>query len=508
MLHLPQVDIDTALAALESEGYAMRGQFTPVSAGAKSAQGSADASATFADAENVARLGRDRFPADRGRMPDSAASETEWCERHLLARIHRYTVKRLRREIEPVEPRHFLRFLFEWQHVAPGSQVSGPDALAAVLAQLEGHEVAAAAWESDVLPARVAGYEISWLDDLCLSGRVVWTRLRAPSAREADSNGTARDRTSSGPVRATPIVLLQRRNMPMWTALSGTASAAPLALSSRAQAVADHLKDHGASFFDELVTATHLLHTELEDALAELVAGGAVTADSYAGLRALLLPSSKRPSPTRRRGRRTALFGIADAGRWSLLRRSPQPSAPSPGKPGKNPRAPTVDADAIEQIARTLLKRYGVVCWHLLAREPQWLPPWRDLLRVFHRLEARGEVRGGRFIAGLSGEQFALPEAIGLMRSMRQKPHDGSFVNISGADPLNLVGHVVAGVRIPNQSGARVLYRDGAPIATLVGGQFTALEPMDEAAEWTARSKLLRAHSEYPQAEVEDSTPS
>jgi ATP-dependent Lhr-like helicase len=466
MLNLPQVDIDTALATLETEGYAMRGQFTP------------------------------------------GASDAEWCERHLLARIHRYTVKRLRREIEPVAPRDFMRFLFEWQHVAPGSQVSGPDALAAVLAQLEGHEVAAAAWEGDVLPARVAGYEISWLDDLCLSGRIVWTRLRQPPPRDADVNGAARDRTSSGPVRATPIVLLQRRNMPMWTALSGTASASPPAFYSRAQAVADQLKDHGASFFDELASATHLLHTELEDALAELVASGAVTADSYAGLRALLLPSSKRPSPTRRRGRRTALFGIADAGRWSLLRRaSPQHSALSRAKLGKNPRAPAVDADAIEQIARTLLKRYGVIGWHLLAREPQWLPPWRDLLRVFHRLEARGEIRGGRFIAGLSGEQFALPEAIGLMRSMRQKPHDGSFVNISGADPLNLVGHVVAGAKVPNQSGARVLYRDGAPIATLVGGQFTALEPMDDAAEWTARSKLLRAHSEYPQAEVKDSAP-
>jgi len=463
-LHLPQVDIDSALAALETEGYAMRGQFTP------------------------------------------GAGDTEWCERHLLARIHRYTVKRLRREIEPVEPRDFMRFLFEWQHVAPGSQVSGPDALAAVLAQLEGHEVAAAAWESDVMPARVAGYEISWLDDLCLSGRIVWTRLRAPSPRETGGDGTARDRGSSGPVRATPIVLLQRRNMPMWTALDATASPSSPALSSRAQAVADQLKDHGASFFDELIVSTHLLHTELEDALAELVANGAVTADSYAGLRALLLPSSKRPSPTRRRGRRTALFGIADAGRWSLLRRaSPRPSALSPEKQSKHPRAPAIDADVIEQIARTLLKRYGVVCWHLLAREPQWLPPWRDLLRVFHRLEARGEIRGGRFIAGLSGEQFALPEAIGLMRSMRQKPHDGSFVNISGADPLNLVGHVVAGVRVPNQSGARILYRDGAPIATLVGGQFTALEPMDAAAEWTARSKLLRAHSEYPQAEAEGS---
>ncbi len=507
-LHLPQVDIDAALIALETEGYAMRGRFTPgAPAGSSmlaetSAQGCADASAASpADAKNVAWLGRDRFAAGRGRMPDPDASGMEWCERHLLARIHRYTVKRLRREIEPVSARDFMRFLFEWQHVAPGAQVSGPDALAAVLAQLEGCEVAAAAWESDVLPARVAGYEISWLDDLCLAGRIAWSRLRIPTARDAEDGSGAR--AASGPVRATPIVLLQRRNMPTWTTLAG-ASPAPPALSSRAQAVADELKNHGASFFDELANATHLLQPELEDALSELVATGMVTSDSYAGLRALLLPPSRRPSTTRRRGRRTALFGIADAGRWSLLRRAnPQPSALSPRLAHRDKR--TTDPELIEFVVRTLLKRYGVVCWRLLAREPQWLPPWRELLRACHRLEARGEIRGGRFIVGLTGEQFALPEAIGLLRGVRQKPHDGALVSVCGADPLNLVGFVVVGSKVPNQAGARVLYRDGAPIATLVGGQFSALELMDEAAEWAARSRLLRAQSEYAPAEVDPS---
>jgi len=217
-MHLPQVDIDTALVGLETEGYAMRGRF------------SADAYAKLAPAHSGDALGTD--------------DSIEWCERHLLARIQRYTVKRLRREIEPVATRDFMRFLFEWQHVAPGSQVSGPDALAAVLAQLEGFEVAAASWEADVLPARVAGYEISWLDDLCLSGRIAWSRLRAAVARrDADES---RERAPSGPVRATPVVLLQRRNLPAWTALGGTPSGAPAALSSRAEAVAEELKTHGA----------------------------------------------------------------------------------------------------------------------------------------------------------------------------------------------------------------------------------------------------------------------
>jgi ATP-dependent helicase Lhr and Lhr-like helicase len=433
-LNLPQSDIDTALLALESEGFVMRGHFTPGDGG------------------------------------------EEWCERHLLARIHRYTVKRLRREIEPVEPRDFMRFLFEWQRVAHGAQVSGPDALAGVLAQLEGFEAAASIWESEILPARVAGYEISWLDDLCLAGRLVWARLREPNPTREHSGG---------PVRATPIVLLQRRNMAIWTKLSSPTQTALPTLSSRAQAVADYLRDHGALFFDELAAGTHLLHTELENALAELVATGLINSDSFAGLRALLVPSSRRPSPGRRRGRRTALLGIADAGRWALLRRTVNPENAT--KPNKN-----IDPEIVEHVARTLLKRYGVVCWRLIAHEARWLPPWRDLLRVWQRLEARGEIRGGRFVAGLSGEQFALPEAVSLLRGIRQKPHNGSLVSVCGGDPLNLVGNIVAGERVPALAGARVLYRDGAPIATHISGEFAALEPMDAASEWIAKTRLLR----------------
>ncbi|HKE46821.1 MAG TPA: ATP-dependent DNA helicase, partial [Rhodanobacteraceae bacterium] len=326
----------------------------------------------------------------------------------------------------------------------------------------------------ELLPARVSGYEISWLDDLCLSGRVLWARLRGGKTQQ---NGTT-PASAAGPVRATPIVLLQRRHLADWSTLGGLAPGAEPVVSSRAKAVADYLADQGASFFDELLGGTRLLHTELEDALGELVASGLVTSDSFSGLRALLVPSSKRPPPHRRRGRRASMFGIADAGRWAIVRR------PAPAREG--------NADVAELVARTLLKRYGVVCWRLLANEAAWLPPWRDLLRVYHRLEARGEIRGGRFIAGLSGEQFALPEAVASLRAIRQKAPDGQFVSVCGADPLNLVGGVLAGTTIPAVTGSRVLYRDGVPVAKLVAGEITLLEAMDAATEALARTRLVR----------------
>ncbi len=437
-LGIGQGDVDIALLALESDGFVMRGRFT--------------AQALEAD------------------------SEIEWCERHLLARIHRYTVKRLRREIEPIEPRDFMRFLFDWQHVAPGSRVSGPDALAGVLAQLEGFEAPASAWESELLPARIDAYEIAWLDALCQSGRVVWSRLRERKAGTPEHAG--------GPVRATPTVLLQRRNLDAWMNFGGIAADTMPTVSSRAQAVADHLRANGASFFDELLSGTRLLHVELENALGELVASGLVNSDGFSGLRALLVPSAKRPSAQRRHGRRRSLFGIEDAGRWSLVRNRVVPETIR-GRP-------QVDGASVEHIARVLLRRYGVVCWRLLAHEAEWLPPWRELLRTFHRLEARGEIRGGRFIAGVAGEQFALPEAIASLRSVRQRASDGTLVCICGADPLNLVGSLIAGDKVPRLTGARVLYRDGVPVAARVAGQVRFIGVFDPAEEYVMRNTLLR----------------
>lgn len=419
-------DIEMALAALERDGYAMRGRF------------------------------------------DDAIPDEQWCERNLLARIHRLTLGRLRKEIEPVAARDFMRFLCDWQHVSPASRLRGPEALAKVLAQLEGYEAAAAGWESELLPARVADYSINWLDELCSAGRVRWSRLRP--ATDTQPGGKS-------PVRSTPIVLLPRREQAAWMRLAAEPDAS--APSSRAAKVAEALKQHGALFFDELLDESRLLQTELEDALAELVARGIASCDSFAGLRALLLPQGKRPKAGRR-VRRGLVSGIHDAGRWSLLRR--------PLLEGDDASA---DAD-LEHVARVLLRRYGVVCWRLLEREAGWLPPWRDLLRVYRRLEARGEIRGGRFVTGLVGEQFALPEAVAALRQVRKREPDGAMLVISAADPLNLAGTLLAGEKVPRVVGNRLVVRDGLVVASWVAGAFTAYGHLTPDEEAEARGLLQR----------------
>ena len=419
-LGLDDSDMAAALAALEGEGFALRGRFTP------------------------------------------GLDQDEWCERRLLARIHRYTIGRLRAEIEPVAARDYMRFLFDWQRVAPDARMEGPDALEALIGQLEGFQAPAGAWETEILPARLTEYEPVWLDDQCLAGRVAWARLRPPSARPNERGAS--------PVRSTPIALLPRRHVPVWASLSPSPEAAQP--SAKARAVADCIREHGASFFDELVEGARLLSPQVEETLAELVALGLVNSDSFAGLRALLVPADKRS-----RRRRRPIFGMADAGRWALARRG----AARPAN------------EIVEHIAHALLRRYGVVFWRMLEREAPWLPPWRELLRVYRRLEARGEIRGGRFVAGFAGEQFALPDAIGLLRAIRRKPASDIWVSLSGADPLNLVGILTPGPKLAGVMANRVLYRDGLPLALYSGGEVQFLETLDPAGQWQARKALLRS---------------
>lgn len=245
--------------------------------------------------------------------------------------------------------------------------------------------------------------------------------------------------------------------------------------------VADWIRQNGASFFQDLLEGGGLLRSQLEEAVAELVALGIVTSDSFGGLRALLIPSGGRRTRIRRRSR-TALFGVEDAGRWSLVRRTATES----------------DGDAVEHVARTLLGRYGVVFWRLIEREAAWLPPWRELLRVFRRLESRGEIRGGRFVAGFSGEQFALPDAIGMLREIRRQPDADTWLAVSGSDPLNLAGILTPGPKITSLAGNRVLYRDGVPTASLSVGEVTFFSELDPATEWQARQVLLRAPVRAP----------
>ena len=348
-------------------------------------------------------------------------AEEEWCERGLLARIHRYTVKRLRAEIEPVQARDFLRFLFEWQRVLPDARMQGSDAVAAVLAQLEGFEAAAAAWETDILPMRISEYEPEWLDEHCRSGRFVWIRL---AARSVD-----RDR-GAAPIRSTPITLLARRSVKAWSAFTDGCDCEQL--TSKARAVMEFIQAHGASFFDEIAENVAMLPLEVEEALAELAALGIVNSDSFGGLRALLVPSNRRGRAAghgARRKRHITLFAMADAGRWAIVRR---PVAASSGKP---------DDEAVEQVVRTLLRRWGVIFWKLLAREASWLPPWRQILTCCRRLEARGELRGGRFIAGFSGEQYAAPDAVPLLREARRRPYTRQYVSLSGRGSAESARH-------------------------------------------------------------------
>ena len=365
---LRQADVEIALARLEGEGQVLRGKYRP------------------------------------------GALETEWCHRRILARIHRVTLGKLRREIEPVSSLQFYRFLCRWHHLTPGNQLHGGDGLLQVIRQLQGYEIPASAWESQILPRRVAAYSPDLLDDLCLGGEVMWARLDGPKSR----------------VRATkiaPVSLFLRSDSP-W--LMSPNAAIDNELSHAATDVLRELREHGAAFFQDLQQGSHRLSSEVEDALWELVAAGLVTADGFENLRSLVDPKRRRGE-----GRRRTARPRHAAGRWALVRYRGEPPSPE---------------SRAESFARQLLLRWGVVFRDLLTRESN-APPWRDLLPPLRKMEAQGEIRGGRFVAGYGGEQFARPEAVDLVRAMRRSGEEVR-IEVSNADPLNLAGILMPGARI------------------------------------------------------------
>jgi ATP-dependent Lhr-like helicase len=367
-LALPGEDVHMALAALEGEGQVFCGHYRARSGG-----------------------------------------ESEWCNRRILARIHRLTLGRLRREIEPVPAAMFHQFLARWQHVAAGTQLHGADGLLQIVKQLQGYEIPAAAWETEILGRRIAGYTAEHLDELCLSGEVVWARL-SPHAALSDPLRSVR------PSRIAPISLFLREDA--GTLVSGPCE--PTNLSQAARGVHEALVRQGASFFTDLVRASGRPAAEVEDALWELTTAGLVTADGFENLRTLVDP--KRRAAAKRRH---------SAGRWALVSR-----------PGE-----TMAIEARTRwIAEQLLLRWGVLFRDLLARETI-APPWRDLLVVLRRMEAQGEIRGGRFVAGFTGEQFARPEAVDLLRAVRRGEARES-IDVAPADPLNLTGIILPGARV------------------------------------------------------------
>ncbi|MGH9240171.1 MAG: Lhr family helicase, partial [Vicinamibacterales bacterium] len=397
-LGISGADADEALLTLEGEGVVLRGAFTEI------------------------------------RLKPDSTPPTEWCERRLLARIHRYTLNRLRAEIAPVSPAEFMRFLFAWQHVEPGSQLIGPEGLRAVVAQLDGVELPARAWERDVLPARVERYDPAMLDMLCLTGDVAWARL------------------SSGPtqvVGATPIALYMRTSGRAHsqagppTMVSDSGGTRPAAAQDNVSVVFEHLRARGASFATEIGIACGLDEEAVRAALTELVAAGAVSSDGFAGLRTII---GTRPTTA--------------TGRWFTV------------NTGQGP--------PVETVAWTLLRRYGVIFRRLLAREAAPVT-WRELVHVYRRLEARGEIRGGRFVTGVSGEQYALADAVERLREIRRTPADDRFVTISAADPLNLTGIVTPGDRLRTVAANRIVYLRGVPVSAMEGDMLRVLAPVDAA---------------------------
>ena len=425
-------------------------------------RGQAEAIGPFAIASMAARTGLTETDVTRGLLqvdaggfvlrgrftPGLPPGDEEFCDRRLLARIHRYTLDRLRREIDPVPARDFVRFLLRWHHLAPGTQLEGRGGVRQAIAQLAGFEAPAGAWERELLPGRVRDYGPNWLDELCLAGEVAWARL-TPRRSVASAAGAAA-------TRATPLALMPRGALgALLVAVRTRAAGQEDDLPGAGGEVLDLLRARGALFFDELVNATRRLPSDVEQGLRVLIGAGLVHSDGFQGLRQLAGLARRGGSRSRQRRRAPYLAGGlfaggGPAGRWAAV------AAVQPHE----------DDELAEEIALLLLQRYGVLFRDLLARE-SFTVPWRDLLRALRRLEARGVVRGGRFVSGFVGEQYALPEAVEGLRRVRRLPLTGERVSVPATDPLNLTGVILPGPRVPALAGRTVEYVDGM-LAALV----------------------------------------
>jgi len=434
-LHLPVHHVDEAMLRLEAQGQVLRGRFRPFSA--LSPQPS-----TL-----------------------SGADAPEWCHRRLLARIHRLTIGILRKEVEPVTASEFMQFLMQWQHVVPGSRHHGEAGLLQVIEQLAGFEAAASAWEPQLLRLRMAKYEPELLDRLCLSGAVGWGRL---SPHPTFSQAGETDRRRIVPTSLVPISLFPRDDREwLMNVVHGEAIRSPADLSSQLSVIAQDLyralQQQGASFFADLVRMTNHLPTEVENGLWELVAAGLVTADGFDNLRALIDPHRRRAE-----GRERTRRPRHAAGRWSLLRPS---SRTIEGAMSLSNGSHYATTQTTENVARQLLRRYGVVFRDVLARE-SLVQSWRDLLVQYRRMEMAGEVRGGRFVNGFTGEQFALPEAVEALRAIRKRSSSAGMeheIKISATDPLNLAGVILPGPRVPAVPTNFLIFKDGALLRTVIG---------------------------------------
>jgi ATP-dependent Lhr-like helicase len=431
-LHFDVKEMEAAVLRLEAQGQILRGRFRPT-----------------ADSP----IPHSSFSIPHSGTAAGVASPVEWCHRRLLARIHRLTIGKLRKEIEPTTATEFMRFLFQWQHVAPGSRMHGEAGLIEVIRQLGGYEAAASAWEPHLLRIRLAKYDPDVLDRVCLSGAVAWGRL-SPHPRLGQQEPQVPGRRIQ-PSSVAPIGMFLREDADWLLACYRQETAKmdwSAGLTGAAEDIVRYLSERGASFFHDLTKGTGRLASEIEDGLWELVAAGLVTADGFDNLRALMDPRRRR-AETESRGRRPRHV----AGRWSLLRVDQIPKES--------------DRDRLaEQMATRLLRRYGVVFRDLVRREGGFLS-WRDLLLQYRRMELKGEVRGGRFVSGFTGEQFALPEALEALRAIRKSSAapTGQELRLSASDPLNLAGIILPGARVPAVPWNFVIFKDGQFVRAIFG---------------------------------------
>ena len=421
-------NIKSALAALESEGFVFRGHFT------------------------------------------NKKGNEEWCERRLLQRIHRYSIDSLRESIKPVSVQDFMRFLFFHHGVTENNEMqTGLSSLEKTLRQLEGYVSAAVSWERDIITTRIKDYDPEWLDILCTSGKFTWGRLEPPKTK---------GKGSPSPVKRTPISFMRRENLELWNLLSSV-NISNFDYTSSTKLIMEYLDNNGASFFNEIIKNTSLLKSQVQQGLAELVAYGAVSCDNYSGLRALLTPGYNSNRSNSRRRKKSPVYGIENAGRWTLMH--------------KNNTNTEIEYDYkdLEKLALIFIDRWGVVFRTILENE-SFAPPWRILVRVLRRLELKGVLRAGRFISNVSGEQFAYPETVVNLREIKNKIMTGQLVSISAADPLNLIGSILPGDKVPNLIKNRILYRDGIPIAVLEGIETKFLKEFSENQKWELKNALIR----------------
>ncbi len=455
-------EVEVALLGLETEGFVFRGRYSPA-------------------------------------IEESSEPEEEWCERRLLQRIHRYTIESHRQSIKPVSIQAYMRFLFDLHEVKvqripskPAlvpSHADGQGILQRSLNKLDGLAAPATLWEADILPSRISAYDPSWLDVLCISGRLKWGRLNRPYMKTAPSAGARK----SGPIKTSPITLMTRANQDLWETLakmqlSVEDAQQELGLSHVAQRIADDITQHGASFFDQISRRTGLLRSQLEQGLAELVSVGYITSDSFTGLRALLTPDARKPGG-HNNGHRRAAFGVEDAGRWSLMREQAPPAL--------NDAA--LDDEQLERLIMIYLARWGVLFKRVLERESVTLP-WRVILQKLRAMELQGSIRGGRFIAGIAGEQFALPESVSTLRQFAKNQEAAErsteYVSVAAADPVNLLGIVLPETKLAKLAKNRVLYKDGLPLAVLEKNEVRFLREVQAEEQWQLQQVLTQR--EYP----------